>query len=159
MDGVVGSNTLMKLVGNTVIDVFIQDCTEPNKEYLDNLYNVLDENQKQDIYILSQLITAESGYEPYIGQVAVGSVVMNRMKHDNQTMQQVIFRKNAFSVVKNGKINRTPTQQCRYAAIQAYFGAKPVSNARFFNGKHLTTSWAALHCTLYTIIGNHAFYI
>ena len=139
--------------------MFLQDYSEPHKEYLDNLYNNLDNDQKEDIYLLSQLITAESGNQPYMGQVAVGSVVMNRMQYYNLPMYDVIFMKNAFSVAKNGKIDKIPTQQCRYAAIQAYFGAKPVSSARFFNAKHITTSWAATHCTLYKIIGNHAFYI
>lgn len=158
-DGIVGKNTLLKLFGCVVIDRIIQDCNRPNREYLDNLYSTLNAQQRDDIYLLSQLITAEAGSEPYIGQVAVGSVVFNRMEYDDQTMQQVIFKKNAFSVVKDGKINKTPTAECRYAAIQAYFGAKPVSKARFFNMKHITNSWAATHCELYKIIGNHAFYI
>lgn len=159
VDGIAGKNTLISLIGATVIDSIIQSCEKPDEEYLDKLYLTLDSSQRDEIYLLAQLITAESGNQPYIGQVAVGSVVMNRMEHDKQTMREVIFRKNAFSVAKDGKINKIPTQQCTYAAIQAYFGAKPVSTARFFNVKSKTDSWAALNRTLYAIIGNHAFYI
>lgn len=158
-DGIAGRKTLISLIGAQVIDSIIQNCEEPDKAYLDKLYSTLDAAQKDEIYLLAQLITAESGNQPYIGQVAVGSVVMNRMEHDKQTMREVIFRKNAFSVAKNGKIDKIPTEQCTYAAIQSYFGAKPVSTARFFNVKSKTDSWAALNRTLYATIGNHSFYI
>lgn len=165
-DGIAGRRTLAKLLG---VDLNPpkpekpvgkeEDYSEPDKKALDAKYATLNAKQKDEIYLLAQLITAESGGQPYVGQVAVGSVVINRMESYEKSMRDVIFAKNAFSVAKNGKINATPTKQCTYAAIESYFGAKPVSTALFFNHIRVTDSWAAKNRDLYKIIADHAFYI
>lgn len=158
-DGIAGRKTLAKLLGIELEDNSIKtNYTKPDKKKLDVLFATLNDKQKDEIYLLSQLITAEAGGEPYEGQVAVGSVVLNRMEASGKSMKDIIFAKNAFSVVKDGKINKIPTEQCRYAAIQSYFGAKPVSSAQYFNMKNIE-SWASKNKELYRIIGNHAFYI
>ncbi len=158
-DGIAGRNTLAKLMGIKLDGSSKTDYTKPDSKRLEKLYATLNEKQRDEIDLLSHLIYAEAGNECYEGLVAVGSVVMNRMEASGKSMHDVIYQKNAFSVVKSGSINKTPTAICRLAAIDAYFGARPVSTAQFFNMKNITDSWAAKNRKLYRIIGCHAFYI
>ena len=54
-----------------------------------------------DVNLLARLISAEARGEPYVGQVAVGAVVLNRMEHPSfpNTMSGVIYQKGAFSCI------------------------------------------------------------
>lgn len=61
----------------------------------------------EELLLLSKLVTGEARGESYEGQVAVAAVVINRVKDPRfpNTIKDVIYQKNAFSVVKNGRIN------------------------------------------------------
>lgn len=161
VDGIAGAKTFAKLesalkaktAGSNKVEFNAGSAGE-----LKNKYNALSQSKKDEIYLLAQLIYAESGHESYTGQVAVGSVVMNRVKQSNGTIKGVIFAKNQFSTAKKGYFSNKPSQSCLNAAIEAYFGARPVGNSLYFNNKSVTNSWAARNRTLYCILGNHAFY-
>ena len=95
-----------------------------------------DEN---DRYLLANLIYCEAGGEPYEGQVAVGSVVMNRVlsaKFPN-TIAGVIYQSGQFSPVKSGRlalalqVNKA-TEKCYRAADEAMAGVTNVGNCLFF---------------------------
>lgn len=92
-----------------------------------------------DRYLLANLIYCEAGGEPYEGQVAVGSVVMNRVlsaKFPN-TIAGVIYQKGQFSPVKSGRlalalqVNKA-TEKCYRAADEAMAGVTNVGNCVFF---------------------------
>lgn len=92
-----------------------------------------------DRYLLANLIYCEAGGEPYEGQVAVGSVVMNRVlspKFPN-TISGVIYQKGQFSPVKSGRlalalnVNKA-TDKCYRAADEAMAGVTNVGNCVFF---------------------------
>lgn len=97
---------------------------------------VFDEN---DRYLLANLIYCEAGGEPYEGQVAVGSVVMNRVLSSKfpNTITGVIYQKNQFSPVASGRLAlalelNKATDKCYRAADEAMAGVTNVGNCVFF---------------------------
>ena len=84
-----------------------------------------------DIDLLAAIIYCEAGNQPYIGQVAVGNVVMNRVKSSvfPNTILEVIYQNRQFSPVGSG---RFATQSCYAAAQDAMAGSAPVGNCLFF---------------------------
>jgi N-acetylmuramoyl-L-alanine amidase len=116
----------------------------------------------EDIDLMAKLVSAESIGEPYTGKVAVASVVLNRTidPHFPNTIQEVIFQKNAFSCVKNSKINATANQDCYNAVYDAIRGADPTNDALFFyNPTIATCNWMKeTHKINQTTIGHHTFF-
>ena len=108
--------------------------------------------------LLARLIFAESGNQPMRGKIAVGNVVLNRMASPlfPDSLYNVIYQSNQFSVVNNGAINKTPSAEAVIAAKLCLEGAK-VTDALFFNVCGLRC-WAALYRPYVTTIGNHDFY-
>ncbi|MBU3099807.1 MULTISPECIES: cell wall hydrolase [Clostridium] len=92
-----------------------------------------------DLNLLARLITAEAGGESYIAQVAVGAVVMNRVKSSRfpNSISAVINQKYngsyQFTCVQNGNIKRPAPASDVKAAIAAINGTNPIKNALFFN--------------------------
>ncbi len=112
-----------------------------------------------DIDLLARLISAEAAAEPYEGQVAVGAVVLNRMRSDifPDTLAGVIYEPWQFEPVMNGWIGRPATATARQAALDALSGWDPTGGALyFFNWR--TVSNTFLWSLPYRItIGNHRF--
>ena len=111
---------------------------------------------RQEYDLLAALIQCEAGGESYIGQVAVGNVVMNRTesgKHpDNIT--DVVYEPGQFSPVRNGSLKRTLgsgniSASCRQAALEAIAGSEPVGDKLFFRRVNGRSG---------QVIGNHVFY-
>lgn len=112
-----------------------------------------------ELYLLSKLVSSEARGESYEGQVAVASVVINRVLDSRfpNNIKDVIYQKNAFSVVNNGEIYKNPTDSAYKAAREALYGKDPTSGAIYFwNPEIATCSWIK---TLdpYKRIGNHVF--
>ncbi len=114
-----------------------------------------------DINLLAKLIYGEARGESYVGQVAVGAVVMNRIKSSSfpNTMSGVIYQRYAFTAVDDGQINLTPNATARKAALDALNGWDPSYGALYYyNPKTATSSWIFSRKTT-TTIGNHVFAI
>ena len=112
-----------------------------------------------DINLLARLIYGEARGESYVGQVAVGAVVMNRIKSSSfpNTMSGVIYQKYAFTAVADGQINLTPDATARKAAQDAMNGWDPSYGAiYYYNPATATSSWIFSRKTTVTI-GNHVF--
>ena len=112
-----------------------------------------------DVALLARLISAEARGEPYQGQVAVGAVVLNRMKHPSfpNTMSGVIYQSNAFTCVSDGQINLPVEYSCYQAARDALNGWDPTGGAiYYFNPVTATSKWIWSRPTL-TVIGKHRF--
>ena len=109
-----------------------------------------------DRELLACLIFCEAGNQPYIGQVAVGSVVINRMRSAAfpNTMVGVIYQKRQFSPVGSGRLatrlSLGATESCYRAADEAMAGSQPVGNCLFFR--------TVIPQINGTIIGDHVFY-
>lgn len=112
-----------------------------------------------DINLLARLIYGEARGESYVGQVAVGAVVMNRIRSSSfpNTMAGVIYQSYAFTAVADGQINLTPDTTAKKAAQDAMNGWDPTYGAiYYYNPKTATSSWIFSRQTTITI-GNHVF--
>ena len=112
-----------------------------------------------DAYLLARLVYAEARGEPYVGQVAVAAVVLNRVRSSSfpNTISGVIYQPWAFSVVNDGQINLTPNQTAINAANDAMNGWDPTYGCLYYyNPATATNSWIKqkpIHLT----IGQHVF--
>ncbi len=112
-----------------------------------------------ELYLLSKLVSSEARGEQYEGQVAVAAVVINRVLDSKfpDNIKDVIYQKNAFSVVANGQIYNTPTDSSYKAAREALYGKDPTGGATYFwNPKISTCNWIK-KLNPYKRIGNHVF--
>jgi N-acetylmuramoyl-L-alanine amidase len=112
-----------------------------------------------DIYLLARIIAAEARGESYTGQVAVGAVVLNRVRSSSfpNTIAGVIYQKGAFDVVADGQINMTPNSTAIKAARDAMNGWDPTYGAiYYYNPVTATSQWIFTRKTTVTI-GNHVF--
>ena len=112
-----------------------------------------------DLNLLARLIYGEARGESYVGQVAVGAVVMNRIRSSSfpNTMSGVIYQKYAFTAVDDGQINLTPNETAKKAAKDAMNGWDPSYGALYYyNPATATSSWIFNRKTTVTI-GRHVF--
>ena len=77
--------------------------------------------------LLARLISAEARGEPYSGQVAVGAVVLNRIKHPSfpNTLSGVIYQSGAFTCISDGQFNQ-PVAESAYRAARCAQRGGPV---------------------------------
>ena len=114
---------------------------------------------QSDIELLAKLIAAEARGESYVGQVAVGAVVLNRVAHASfpDSIAGVIYQKGAFSCINDSNWAVSATETSRKAARDCINGWDPSGGAvYYFNPRK--TSDAFMHSRpIITIIGNHTF--
>lgn len=116
-------------------------------------------SNSNNLNLLSRLIYGEARGEPYTGQVAVGAVVMNRVRSSSfpNTISGVIYQSGAFDVVSDGQINLTPNDTARKAAQDALNGWDPSYGAiYYFNPSTATNKWIWSRPMTITI-GKHRF--
>ena len=119
---------------------------------------------KDDLYWLSRIISAESRGEPIIGQVAVGNVVLNRMRHKDypNTVYGVIFDKKygvQFSPVIDGSIYAVPSYNSVLAAKICLEGVSVSDKILFFmEPNKSTSSWIYKNRPYAFSISNHYFF-
>ena len=117
-----------------------------------------------EVYWLSRIISAEASVEPFVGQIAVGNVVLNRVRSREfpNTIYGVIFdRKHGtqFSPVAFGTIYETPEPSCVIAAKICLEGYSVTDTALYFFDPDLSTSdWISRNCVFEFRIGSHEFY-
>lgn len=148
-------------INDNLIDDFIDISKD---EYVE----IFSQNDKMiyltqnDIYLMSQIVYAESKGEPFEGKVAVASVILNRVLSYNfpDTIEEVIFQPYAFSCVINNEITVSPSQECFDAVYEAINGHDPTREALFFyNPEIATCSWMQqVDKTNVTPIGQHVFF-
>ncbi|MBQ5976904.1 MAG: spore cortex-lytic enzyme [Oscillospiraceae bacterium] len=112
-----------------------------------------------DVYLLARLISAEARGEPYVGQVAVGAVVLNRVRHPSfpSTVSGVIYQTDAFTCVSDGQFNEPIAESAYRAAQDALAGWDPSGGAiYYFNPATATSRWIWSRPLIVTI-GNHRF--
>ena len=119
---------------------------------------------ESELYWLSRIIEAEAGGEPYRGKLAVGTVVMNRVKSTSypNTIYGVIFDRKygvQFTPAYNGMIYKTPSASSIAAAKEVLNGYRVSGNIQFFLNPALASSkWFDQNLTYVMTIGNHRFY-
>ena len=110
-----------------------------------------------DKELLASLIFCEAGNQPYEGQVAIGAVVMNRLRSGRygNTIADVIYAPGQFGVVSNGTILRYtsgPKSSCVQAAQEAINGYTNIGSYTHFRNASASVS------SDHIVIGNHVFY-
>ena len=117
-----------------------------------------------DLSWLSKIISAEARGESLIGQIAVGNIVLNRMRSRDypNTIYGVIFDKKhgiQFSPVRDGTIYREPTYSAIQAAKICLEGVSVSPDILFFlNPTASSSSWIVLNRKYAFTIGNHYFF-
>ena len=112
-----------------------------------------------DLDLLARLISAEARGEPYEGQVAVGAVVLNRVKHPSfpNSISGVIYQPGAFSCLDDGQFNEPVAESAYRAAQDAMNGWDPSYGAiYYFNPVTATSKWIWSR-PLIVNIGKHRF--
>lgn len=112
-----------------------------------------------DVYLLAKLIYGEARGEPYTGQVAVGAVVLNRVKNSKfpNTIAGVIYQPYAFTAVDDGQINLTPNETAKAAARDALNGWDPTNGCLYYYNPATATSKWIWSRPIVTTIGRHNF--
>lgn len=97
---------------------------------------------RQELNLLARAIYGESRGEPYVGQVAVAAVIINRVLSNQfpDTFAQVIYQQGQFSAVYDGQINLTPNQRAYRAAREALNGSDPTNGALYFYNPRTATN-------------------
>lgn len=112
-----------------------------------------------DVELLARLIYGEARGEPYVGMVAVGAVVLNRVKSSSfpNTIAGVIYQTGAFDAVADGQINLTPNEQSRRAARDALNGWDPTNGCLYYYNPATATSKWIWTREVRLNIGDHSF--
>lgn len=142
VDGIVGAKTAAAL------GMSLSSSSSSNSSY-----------NSSDVYLLAKCIYAESRGEPYLGQVAVGAVVLNRVKSSSfpNSIAGVIYQPYAFTAVIDGQINLEPNETAYSAARDAMNGWDPTNGCLYYyNPATATSSWIWSR-TVKLTIGKHRF--
>ncbi len=120
-----------------------------------------DAGNTSDVQLLARAINGEARGEPYEGQVAVGAVILNRVKHPSfpNTIAGVIYQPGAFTAVADGQINVPIDESSSVvkAAQDALNGWDPTDGAiYYFNPDTATNKWIWSRPLIKTI-GKHRF--
>lgn len=114
---------------------------------------------QSDVELLAHLIHGEARGEPYVGMVAVGAVVLNRVKSSSfpNTIAGVVYQSGAFDAVKDGQINLAPSEQSRRAARDALNGWDPTGGCLYYYNPSTATSPWIWSREVRLSIGDHSF--
>lgn len=163
VDGMAGLKTRQKLVKVTKYDYTKSAPAKnaapkqnPPKPTATNTPNGFSQN---DIRLIANAVHGESRGEPYIGQVAVAAVILNRINSASfpNTVSGVIFEPGAFTAVADGQIWLTPNETSKKAVIDAINGWDPTGEAiYYFNPATATSKWIWGRPQIKKI-GNHIF--
>ena len=150
-DGVVGASTYKALGMNSSYQALQGASGSSNT----NGYT------SSEVYLLAKTIYAEGRGEPYVGQVAIGAVIMNRIRSAAfpNTISGVVYQKGAFTAVDDGQINLTPNETALKAARDAINGWDPTGGALYYYNPAVATSAWIFDRQTVTVIGKHIFAI
>ena len=112
-----------------------------------------------DVYLLARCIYGEARGETYKGQVAVGAVILNRVRSSSfpNSISGVIYQPGAFSVVSDGQIKLSPDNSAVKAAKDAMNGWDPTGGCLYYyNPKKTSNQWIRSR-PIVTTIGEHVF--
>ena len=149
-DGVVGKATYKALGMTTSYNALVGGSLSGANGY-----------SSSDLYLLAKTIYAEGRGEPYVGQVAIGAVILNRVRSGDfpNSVSGVVYQKHAFTAVSDGQINLTPNDTAMKAARDAVGGWDPTGGALYYYNPAVATSAWIFDRQTVTVIGRHVFAI
>ncbi len=163
VDGIWGSKTLAAVKNfqrrnGLVVDGIVGPATEAAMG-LNLTSKTSSGTNNANLNLLARAVYAEARGEPYVGQVAVAAVILNRVKSSSfpNTVSGVIYQPGAFTCVSDGQINLTPNQTAYNAARDALNGYDPTGGCLYYyNPATATSKWIwSLKVTLK--VGRHNF--
>ena len=141
------------LIALSTICIFIVDKDGKNN------VSLAQASSSSDLQLMARAINGEARGEPYTGQVAIGAVVLNRVRNGSfpNTVAGVVYQRGAFDAVSDGHINLTPNSTAKKAAQDALNGWDPSYGAiYYFNPSTATNKWIWSRPVTVTI-GKHRF--
>ena len=143
------------LIVLSIYVIFIMPSQESDKVY------AAGSSSTSDAQLMARAINGEARGEPYEGQVAVGAVILNRVKNSKfpNTIAGVIYEPGAFTAVADGQINQPIEEGATVvkAARDAMNGWDPTGGAiYYFNPSTATNKWIWSRPLIKTI-GKHRF--
>ncbi len=118
---------------------------------------------EEERILLARIIQAEAEAEPQEGKIAVGAVVVNRVRHSDfpNTIYEVIMEPYQFESVANNRLASvvTPNQEAIEAAEKALQGVDPTNGALFFFNPHLTENQWLKSKRVQMATGKHFFVV
>lgn len=147
-DGIAGEKTLAALGIGTNTSNDNGTSTDGNGSFT-----------QSEVDLLARIISAEARGEEYVGQVAVGAVIMNRIEHPSfpNTLAGVIYQPGAFSCLYDGGVNHTVAESAYRAARDAINGWDPTGGAIYYYNPAKTSNQWMLSRPVLTVIGEHRF--
>ncbi len=144
-DGIAGKQTLEK------IGIQVKDSSQ--KQRGDNV------SSSKDVRLMAAAIHGEGRGEPYEGQVAIGAVILNRVRHSSfpNTIAGVIYQPGAFDAVADGQINLEPGDSALKAARDALNGWDPTGGAIYYWNPATAKSKWIWSVPITKRIGKHVF--
>ncbi|WP_127585149.1 spore cortex-lytic enzyme [Paenibacillus koleovorans] len=139
VDGVVGPQTKVRLYNAT--KSWAPGAAGPGQSTVPPASSAFSDQDKR---IMAQAVYGEARGEPYIGQVAVAAVILNRVRSSSfpNTISGVIFQPGAFTAVADGQIWLTPNDVSLKAVNDAINGWDPTGEALYyFNPDTATSAW------------------
>ncbi|WP_349410801.1 spore cortex-lytic enzyme [Pseudalkalibacillus sp. SCS-8] len=121
--------------------------------------NVPSGYSENDLQLMANAVYGEARGEPYVGQVAVAAVILNRIESTSfpNTISGVIFEPGAFTAVADGQIWLTPNEKAKKAVQDALNGWDPTDGSiYYFNPNTATSGWIWTRSQV-TQIGKHIF--
>lgn len=116
----------------------VKATVKPNKTHKSKSNSYSDE----DFYVLSHVIFGEASGQSWDFQVAVGSVVLNRVKSNKypNTIKKVVFQKGQYACTWDGNYNKTPNEQTKKVTryllkYGSQLPSKVLYQAEFVQGK------------------------
>lgn len=112
-----------------------------------------------NINLLARIISAEGRGESYVGQVAIGAVICNRIEHPSfpDTLQGVIFQNGAFTAIVDGQFEEDVAESAYYAARDALLGWDPTGGCIYYFNPKKTNDEYMHSREVIKIIGDHYF--
>lgn len=119
----------------------------------------LPEATDANISLLARIISAEGRGETYIGQVAIGAVICNRIEHPSfpDTLSGVIYQNGAFTALVDGQFNEPISDSAYSAARDALSGWDPSGGAIYYYNPDKTSNSFIYSRPVIKVIGNHRF--
>lgn len=112
-----------------------------------------------NINLLARIISAEGRGESYVGQVAIGAVILNRIEHPSfpDTLQGVIYQNGAFTAIVDGQFNEPVSESAYYAARDALSGWDPTGGCIYYFNPQKTSDSYMHSREVVKVIGDHYF--
>ena len=117
------------------------------------------EATEANINLLARIISAEGRGESYIGQVAIGAVICNRIEHPSfpDTLAGVIYQNGAFTAIVDGQFNEPIAESAYAAARDALSGWDPSGGAIYYYNPKKTNNSFIYSRPVIKVIGEHRF--